>query len=92
MADSNRIYLIDEGLLREFAVTMELTVFPKCKWGPSSPMWPKGILFPVMTPDGNQLWYSREANAVDKLNRQNWRRAGYSAKTFEKHRNEEAAA
>ena len=70
----------------------DLNMFPIRKWEPASPMWPEDKSLLAMTLDGKQLWYSREPNLMDKLNRANWIRAGYSAKTFEKHRNEEAAA
>ena len=69
-----------------------MNMFPIRKWERSSPMWPKDEPLPVITPDGEQLWYGRQPNLGDKANRQNWIRAGYSAKTFEKHRAEEAAA
>ena len=54
-------------------------------------MWPAAPL-PIMTPDGKQLWYSKDPNPIDKSNRQDWIRAGGSAKAFEKYRDKEVAA
>ena len=71
---------------------MDLNMFPKRKWERSSPMWPEDKSLPTMTPDGQQLWYGREPNAVDKANRQDWIRVGCSAKAFEKYRDKEVAA
>ena len=66
-----------------------MNIVPKRKWIASRL---DGLNLPIQTPCGKQLWHSREPNPVDKLDFEDWERAGYSAKTFEQHRKEDAAA